>query len=90
MEEAAEVKHEYYQGEIFAMAGGTLPHNRIVRNILAPIDNFPQGKNCEVFPSDLKVHNEANTLLPILASALFAAIRNDGTTATTPSPTRLY
>jgi Uma2 family endonuclease len=61
-EDPSEVKREYYQGEVFAMAGGTIPHNRIVRNVLTAIDNFLKGKNCEVFPSDLKVHNEANTL----------------------------
>jgi Uma2 family endonuclease len=61
-EETAEVKHEYYQGEVFAMAGGSIAHNRIVRNVLAALDNFLKGKGCEVFPSDLKVHNEANTL----------------------------
>ncbi len=61
-EEAADGKHEYYQGEIFAMAGGTIPHNRIVRNTLTALDNFLKGKNCEVFPSDLKIHIEPNTL----------------------------
>lgn len=30
MEDNAEVKHEYYQGEIFAIAGGTVPHNTTV------------------------------------------------------------
>lgn len=61
-EEASEVKHEYYKGEVFAMAGGSIAHNRIVRNVLASLDNFLRGKGCEVFPSNLKVHNEANTL----------------------------
>lgn len=62
LEETAEEKHEYYRGEIFAMAGGTIAHNRLVRNALTAIDEFLAGKNCEVFPSDLKVHNEANSL----------------------------
>lgn len=61
-EETSEVKHEYYKGEVFAMAGGSIAHNRIVRNVLASLDNFLRGKGCEVFPSDLKIHNEANTL----------------------------
>ncbi|NTS42706.1 Uma2 family endonuclease [Flavisolibacter sp. BT320] len=62
LEETADEKHEYYKGEIFAMAGGSIAHNRLVRNSLTAIDNFLSGKKCEAFPSDLKVHNEANTL----------------------------
>lgn len=62
LEESAEAKHEYYQGEVFAMAGGTIAHNRIVRNTLTSLDNFLKGKDCEVFPSDLKIHNQANSL----------------------------
>ena len=27
-------KHEYYQGEIFAMAGASIEHNQIVKNVL--------------------------------------------------------
>jgi len=62
LEEEAEVKHEYYQGEIFAMAGGTIAHNQIVRNTLTSIDQFLKDSNCEVFPSDIKVHVEAVNL----------------------------
>ncbi|GAA4727510.1 Uma2 family endonuclease [Flavisolibacter ginsenosidimutans] len=62
LEDEAEEKHEYYQGEVFAIAGGSIAHNRIVRNVLNSLDNFLEGKGCEVFPSDLKIHNEANTL----------------------------
>lgn len=61
-EEEVREKHEYYQGEVFAMAGGSIAHNRIVRNLLTELDNFLKDRNCEVFPSDLKIHNEANTL----------------------------
>lgn len=62
MEESAQEKHEYYQGEIVAMAGGTIAHNQVVRNTITAIDNFLKDKSCQVFPSDLKVHNEANSL----------------------------
>ena len=33
-EEIAEAKHEYYQGKIFAIEGGSLAHNQICRNLL--------------------------------------------------------
>lgn len=61
LEEESDVKHEYYQGEMFAMAGGTIPHNRIVRNTLTALDNFLSGKDCEVFPSDQRIHCPANS-----------------------------
>jgi Uma2 family endonuclease len=62
LEEEAEEKHEYYQGEIFAMAGATIPHNQVVRNTLTAIDNFLRGKSCQVFPSDLKIWCEKHSL----------------------------
>jgi Uma2 family endonuclease len=61
-EETALEKHEYYHGEVFAMAGTTIEHNRIVRNTLTALDSFLRDKDCEVFPSDLKVYIEANSL----------------------------
>ena len=62
MEEDAEGKHEYYRGEVFAMAGDTIAHNQIVSNKVGELNFFLRGKACQVFPSDLKVHNEANSL----------------------------
>ncbi len=61
-EEAALEKHEYYKGEVFAMAGASINHNRIVRNALLEIGNYLNGKSCEVFPGDLRIQIEANTL----------------------------
>ena len=55
-------KSEYYKGEIFAMAGATKAHNRIVASIITAIGQFLKGKNCHYYPSDLRVHNSDNTL----------------------------
>ena len=48
-------KHEYYRGEMFAMAGASPNHNRIVRNVLTQLDLQLAGCDCEVFPSDLRL-----------------------------------
>lgn len=56
MERASQDKHEYYAGEVYAMAGASVPHNRIVRNALSSIDVYLREKSCEVFPSDLKIN----------------------------------
>ncbi|MBX3000840.1 MAG: Uma2 family endonuclease [Caldilineaceae bacterium] len=62
LEEASEIKHEFYRGEIFAMTGGTVNHNRITRNVLTALDSRLQGGRCEAFGSDLRVWIEAHSL----------------------------
>jgi len=55
MEEMAEYKSEYYRGEIFAMAGISINHNRIVRNLSRKLDQALINNQCEAFTSDIKV-----------------------------------
>lgn len=62
MEEAATRKHEYYKGEIFAMAGASLGHNIITSNIMMSLPPKLRGSSCRIFASDLRVHVEANSL----------------------------
>ena len=63
MEAQAVEKHEFYQGEIFAMAGASIQHNQVVANILADVHvHLRSSKNCRIFPSDLKIHCPANSL----------------------------
>jgi len=62
MEEKSLEKHEFYKGEIFAMAGASIPHNQIVRNALISIGNYLNEKKCQIFPSDLKIHSVGNSL----------------------------
>jgi Uma2 family endonuclease len=62
-EEKSLEKHEFYQGEVFAMAGASIPHNQVVRNALSKIDgHIKEGGKCQIFPGDLKVHVEINSL----------------------------
>jgi Uma2 family endonuclease len=62
MEEAAVEKHEYYRGEIFAMSGSKIPHNRISGNLYATLHQKLKGKKCRPYNSDQRIHIEANTL----------------------------
>lgn len=62
MENASEEKHEYYKGEIFAMAGATMPHNHVSTNILVALHGKLKGKSCKPFGSDTRVHVNKNTL----------------------------
>lgn len=54
-ERVAVNKHEYFKGEIVAMAGASLIHNRIVSNLIRKVGNLLDGTTCEIFPSDLRV-----------------------------------
>lgn len=62
MERYSTQKHEYYQGSIFAMAGARPEHNRIVFNLTRSLVLKLQGKSCDIFNSDQRVHVKANSL----------------------------
>ena len=51
----SEVRHEYLDGGVFAMAGASDDHNRIARNILSELTQALRGKPCEPFGSDMRV-----------------------------------
>ena len=61
-ENAADEKHEYYKGEIFAMSGAKMPHNRITANLLISLGLKLKGKRCQPYGSDARIHIESNTL----------------------------
>lgn len=55
MELAAEEKHEYYDGLIYAMAGASINHNRIAMNLYINAGPLVKAKGCEIFPSDQRM-----------------------------------
>ena len=55
-EECSEVKHEYINGEIYAMAGASARHNRITLNLASRLIGHLRGSPCEVFVADVKLH----------------------------------
>lgn len=62
MENEAVEKHEYYKGEIFAMAGAGARHNIISINIIGSLYHALKGKSCQPFGSDMRIHIPENTL----------------------------
>jgi len=54
-EKISDVKHEYFDGEIFAMAGGSKTHQLLTGNIFGEIRNHLKGSPCLTFSSDMKV-----------------------------------
>ena len=54
-ESTQEVRHEYFNGEVIAMAGGTRNHNRISGNCFKLLDDTLADRKCEVYIADVKV-----------------------------------
>jgi len=54
-ERRAERKHEYYAGEIFAMAGASRRHALIVTNLVGELRQLLRRRPCEVYSTDLRL-----------------------------------
>ncbi|MBF0413509.1 MAG: Uma2 family endonuclease [Desulfamplus sp.] len=54
-EKNSELKHEYFDGEIFAMVGARKNHNRISSNVSRILGNQLLNRSCDVFISDMRV-----------------------------------
>ena len=53
-ERRATCKSEYRDGEIRAMAGASVPHNRLTANLTAELHARLKNRPCDVFAQDLK------------------------------------
>jgi len=62
LEEKSETRHEYYRGNIFDLAGGSVNHNRIIRNFTHFTFDKLRESSCEVFATELKVFIESADL----------------------------
>ena len=58
-ERRAERRSEYRDGEIRAMAGASVPHNRINANLIAELHSRLKNSPCDVFSQDLKTRTTA-------------------------------
>jgi len=55
LEEHANVRHEFFDGEIYAMAGGTPEHAAICVNVSTALTVQLRGRGCRVHSSDLRI-----------------------------------
>jgi Uma2 family endonuclease len=55
LEESAEYKSEYYQGEIFAMTGASFNHNIIAMNVVSILHGSFHDSNCFVLAGDMRI-----------------------------------
>ncbi len=62
IENAAEYRSEFFDGEMFAMAGATAPHIRITLSLAAELRARFKGGRCEALPIDQRVKVERTGL----------------------------
>jgi Uma2 family endonuclease len=58
LEEKSNIKHEYIDGQVYAMAGKTDTHNTIALNLALLIRNHFRGSDCRVYFADIKAQLE--------------------------------
>jgi len=61
-EEQSDEKHEFLDGEVIAMAGGTPEHSALAMALGAELRNALGDRPCRVFSSDLRIHIQATGL----------------------------
>ncbi len=62
MEADSILKHEYYNGEIFLMAGTRMDHNIITSNLMFRLGAKLENSPCQPFGSDLRIYVEKHDL----------------------------
>ncbi|WP_129632165.1 Uma2 family endonuclease [Candidatus Oscillochloris fontis] len=55
VERTSTSKHEYLDGQIYAMSGASRIHNLIAGNTLAALHGQLRQKPCQIFPSDMRI-----------------------------------
>ncbi|NEX20419.1 Uma2 family endonuclease [Thiorhodococcus mannitoliphagus] len=54
-EEGGELRHEYIDGQIYAMTGASRQHGLIVSNLVAGLRPLIRGRGCQLFSNDMKI-----------------------------------
>jgi Uma2 family endonuclease len=62
IERRAKFRSEFFQGEMFAMAGGSHEHNRVKENLVIELGIRLKGGPCQTYSSDQRVLVEATGL----------------------------
>jgi len=58
-EATSDTKHEYVNGEVFAMAGGTLTHSALSAAVVTALSIALRDRRCRVLSSDARVRSKA-------------------------------
>ena len=59
LEKESSTKHEFLDGEIYAMAGGSEEHSALAVRVISALDAAIGSRSCRVHDSDLRIYVEA-------------------------------
>lgn len=59
MEDVSNIKHEYLDGQVYAMAGASDPHVTIALNLATLLRSHVRGSGCRVYIADMKARIES-------------------------------
>jgi Uma2 family endonuclease len=62
----SDMKHEYIDGEVYAMTGTSINHGRIISVMMRLLGNHLANTPCDVFAADIKVKAQNNFFYPDL------------------------
>lgn len=89
-EDRTKIKHEFMDGEIFAMAGATRRHNLATSNVLTELNLQLRRTDCEVYASDFRVKiREGHNVYPDVAVAC-GEIKTENNETTLLNPTVVF
>ena len=81
LEAESEIKHEYIDGEIFPMTGGTLNHDEIIMNLTLALGAQLVDSNCRLHTSHMRVGlSPTRYVYPDLSAVCGEAQTDDGAT----------
>jgi Uma2 family endonuclease len=83
-------KHEYRDGELLLVAGGTADHSLVIANVIGELRSILKGKPCHVYDSNLRVRIPRTILYTYPDAAVICGPRivdpNDTTGETVTNP----
>lgn len=89
-EEKSKIRHEFMDGEIFAMAGASRKHNLLSTNISTELNLRLRETDCEVYASDFRVKiREGHNVYPDVAVAC-GEILTESNDTTLLNPTIIF
>jgi Uma2 family endonuclease len=81
MEAESEIRHEYIDGEIFPMTGGTLNHDQVVMNMTGALLAQLADSDCRLYSSNMRVRvSPTRYIYPDLSAVCGEAETADGAT----------
>jgi Uma2 family endonuclease len=89
MENAAVEKSEYYKGEVFAISGALMKHNKIFSKLFGALTAKLKGKSCQPYGSDTRIHIPSNSLFTypdiVIICGKEETLNNDGFNVLNPT-----